>query len=509
MRAAQVSLQDVMEAIGKSNLNVGGKVIEENGMEFVVRGLGLIQSVGDIESIVLIERNGTPIYLRDVATVQIGGDFRRGALDVDGKEVVGGIVVMRTGENAMEVIRRVKAKIAQISTRLPAGVQIKSFYDRSELVDRTIDTLKHALTEEVILVTLAHIIFLFHFRSILIVTIPLPVSILMSFILMKQFGITSNIMSLSGIAIAIGVLVDAAIVMTENVIRHCEHAEEKKGARLNAAETLQVTLDASHQVGRPIFFAMVIIILAFVPVFSLTGQEGKLFHPLAFTKTFSMVGATILSVTLVPVLCSLLIGGKIRGEEANPVMRALVSVYRPMLGWALRHRALTLGMAVLVVAGAVALIPRIGKEFMLPLNEGDLMFMPISDPAISLPQAIAVTQKQNEAIQNVPEVASVVAKISRAATSTDPAPVNMTETIVSLKPESAWRPGMTREKLIAELDQATTLPGVSNIWTQPIINRINMLTTGIRSEVGVKIFGHDLNALQERAQAVAEALKKI
>jgi len=271
----------------------------------------------------------------------------------------------------------------------------------------------------------------------------------------------------------------------------------------------ETVLDATRLVGRPIFFSMAIIILAFIPVFALTGQEGKLFHPLAFTKTFSMVGATMLAVTLVPVLCSLLIGGKIRGEESNLIMRPLVWLYRPLLDFALRHRAITLGIAVLTVAGALALVPRIGKEFMPPLNEGDLMFMPVTDPAISLTQAIEIVKTQNAAIGKFPEVASVVAKIARADTSTDPAPVNMTETIVSLKPESAWRPGMTREKLIGEMDAATTLPGVSNIWTQPIINRINMLTTGIRSEVGVKVFGNDLQALQERAAAVADALRKI
>src|SRR5881396_1664150 len=387
---------------------------------------------------------------------------------------------MRTGENAMNVIQLVKDKIAQISPGLPPGVSIKSFYDRSELIRRTIDTLKGALTEEIILVTLAHIIFLWHFRSILIVTFPLPVSILISFMLMKQFGITSNIMSLAGIAIAIGVLVDAAIVMTENVIRHCERAEEEKrgrppgGAqrpgdhpaavradspaalreepRLTATETLRITIEASRQVGSPIFFAMTIIILAFVPVFALAGQEGKLFHPLAFTKTFSMAGATLLSVTLVPVLCTLFIGGTIRGESSNPIMRPLVWAYRPVLVFALRQRGLTLAVAALIVAGAFVLVPRIGREFMPPLNEGDLMFMPVTDPAISLTQAIEITKTQNRAIKTFPEVASVVAKISRAETSTDPAPVNMTETIVNLKPEAAWRPGMTREKLIGELD---------------------------------------------------------
>ena len=304
-----------MTAVQNANLNVGGKIVEENGAEFVLRGIGLVTSPEDLELVTVKAMEGTPIYLKDIATVQIGGDFRRGALDLNGHEAVGGTVVMRTGENAKAVIERVKEKIAQIAPSLPPGVSIKPFYDRSELIDRTIDTLKHALVEEIILVTLAHIIFLWHFRSILIVTLPLPISILISFLLMKEFGITSNIMSLTGIAIAIGVLVDAAIVVTENVIRHCEKAEEEKGGALTAGETWQTTLAACKQVGRPIFFAMAIIILAFVPVFALTGQEGKLFHPLAFTKTFAMIGSTLLAVTLVPVLCSLLVRGPFHAEE--------------------------------------------------------------------------------------------------------------------------------------------------------------------------------------------------
>ncbi|MGO9537064.1 MAG: efflux RND transporter permease subunit, partial [Limisphaerales bacterium] len=327
MRQLGVTLQMVMDAVRQSNLNVGGKIIEENGMEFVVRGLGLVNSNADLENIVLQLNNGTPVYLKDVARIQMGGDFRRGALDVDGREVVGGVVVMRTGENAMAVIKAVKEKIARISSGLPPGVSIKPFYDRSELIERTIDTLKHALTEEIILVTLTVIIFLGHWRSILIVALPLPLSILMAFILMNHFGISSNIMSLAGIAIAIGVLVDAGIVMTENVVRHAESAEKEKGHRLNGAEIMDVTLAAAQQVGRPIFFAMVIIILAFIPVFSLTGQEGKLFHPLAFTKTFAMAGSTVLAITLVPALCAALIRGPFQAEENNLLMRVLLGIY--------------------------------------------------------------------------------------------------------------------------------------------------------------------------------------
>src|SRR5213080_1131300 len=470
LRAFKIPLSAVVDAVMRSNRNVGGNVVEASGTWSVVRGLGLIASVRDVEDIVV------------------------------------GVVVARYGVSTVDVINRVKEKITALQAGLPAGVKIVSFYDRSALIERAVSTLKRALIEETIVVTIVNIVFLLHLRSVLIVIIPLPLPVLTAFLFMRYLGITSNIMSLAGIAIAIGVLVDAGIVVTENAFRFIE----KRGVNTrNRRRVTETVLEATRLVGRPIFFSLAIIILAFLPVFALAGQEGKLFHPLAFTKTFSMIGATILSVTLVPVLCSLLIGDLVRGEEHNPVMRPLVWLYRPVLDFALRHRVATLAVAVLVVAGAAALVPRIGTEFMPPLNEGDLMFMPVTDPAIGLGQAIEITRKQNEAIQKFPEVASVVAKIARADTSTDPAPVNMTETVVSLKPEREWRPGMTREKLIGQLDEATTLPGVSNIWTQPIINRINMLTTGIRSEVGVKVFGNDLNALQERARVIADVLRPI
>ena len=545
MRTAGVSLQEVMEAVGQSNLNVGGKVIEENGLEFVVRGLGLINSTADLEATVLKQREGTPIYLRDVATVQVGGDFRRGALDVAGREAVGGIVVMRTGENAHAVIQQVKEKIAQIAPSLPPGVSIKPFYDRSELIDRTINTLKHALTEEIILVTLAHIIFLFHFRSILIVTFPLPVSILISFILMRQFGITSNIMSLSGIAIAIGVLVDAAIVLTENVIRQCEEAERRKGeaisnqcsvisdpsstptsdprdqklitaplitdyCRLTPAETLAVTLKAAQQVGRPIFFAMAIIILAFVPVFALTGQEGKLFHPLAFTKTFAMIGSTLLAVTIVPVLCSVLVRGPFHREEENVVMRWLLRLYEPVLDWALRHRKTVLGMALAMLAGAGFLATRMGSEFMPPLNEGSLLFMPVLLPQTSLTEVKRIMAWQDEVISKMPEVASVAGKLGRAETATDPAPVEMIETTIMLRPESEWPAGMTKDRIVEKLmGQLTNIPGYVPGFLQPIENRILMLSTGIRAQVGIKILGDNLDDLQAKAFEIERVVREI
>jgi copper/silver efflux system protein len=506
LRAYKIPLSTVVDAVMRSNRNVGGNVVEASGTWSVVRGLGLIENTRDLEDIVVAADNGVPIFVRQVATVKIGEAFRAAALVKGADEAVGGVIVARYGVSTVDVIKRVKEKIRALQAGLPPGVTIVPFYDRSALIERSVQTLRRALIEETIVVTLINILFLLHFRSVLIVTLPLPLAVLTAFLFMRYLGISSNIMSLAGIAIAIGVLVDAAIVVTENAFRFMERRGVNPRNRLRVTETV---LEATRLVGRPIFFSMAIIILAFIPVFALTGQEGKLFHPLAFTKTFSMVGATLLSVTLVPVLCSLLIGGTIRGEQRNPIMRPLVWLYRPVLDFALRHRVITVGIAVVAVAGALALVPRIGKEFMPPLNEGDLMFMPVTDPSISLPQAIEIVKKQNAEIQKFPEVATVVAKIARADTSTDPAPVNMTEAIVSLKPESQWRSGMTREKLISEMDAAATLPGVSNIWTQPIINRINMLTTGIRSEVGVKVFGTDLRVLQERASAVADALRKI
>jgi Cu(I)/Ag(I) efflux system membrane protein CusA/SilA len=506
LRAFRIPFSAVVDAVMRSNRNVGGNVIEANGTWTVIRGLGLIERLSDIEQIVIGTENGIPIFVRQVAAVQVGDAFRASALVKGTAEAVGGVVVARYGVSTIDVINRIKEKITALAAGLPPGVTIVPFYDRSDLIARAVDTLKHALLEETLIVTLAHIVFLLHLRSVLIVTLPLPLAVLITFLGMRYLGISANIMSLAGIAIAIGVLVDAAIVVTENAFRFLEQRRVDARDRRAVAATVR---EATRLVGRPIFFSMAIILLAFLPVFALTGQEGKLFHPLAFTKTFAVAGATLLSVTLVPVLCTLLLGGTMHSESANPVMRPLVWLYRPLLRWALQHRLLTIGAAVLVFAGALSLVPRIGREFMPPLNEGDLMFMPITDPAISLPQAIAIVKQQNAAIQSIPEVATVVAKIARADTSTDPAPLNMTETVVHLKPSSQWRPGMTREKLIGELDAATTMPGVANIWTQPIINRINMLTTGIRSEVGVKIFGHDLAAREERARVIAEVLRRI
>jgi len=506
LRTYNVPLGAVVSAVRGSNLNVGGNVLESNGAWLIVRGVGLIQSVEDVKRIVVGAANGVPVYVEQVANVQIGNAFRVASLVKGSKEAVGGVVVARTGVNTKELIDAVKARIAQIAPGLPHGVTLVPFYDRSDLIEQTVDTLRTALIEEIALVTLAHVVFLMHLRSILIVTIPLPLAVLMSFLGMYYAGISSNIMSLAGIAIAIGVLVDAGIVVTENAFRYIEERGVDQRDRRRVWETV---LDSTRLVGRPVFFSMAIILLAFIPVFALTGQEGKLFHPLALAKTFAVLAATLSAVTLVPVLCTLLLRGKLHAEEANPVMRLLRRVYRPVLRGALGHRALTLTAAVVLFIGALLLARGIGSEFMPALNEGDLMFMPIADPSISLEENTQIAARQNAALMKFPEVEGVVAKVGRADTSTDPAPLNMTETIVHLRPKDQWRSGMTLDRLRAEMGEAVQLPGVSNIWTMPIINRIDMLTTGIRSEVGIKLFGTDLTVLEELARKVAETVRRV
>jgi copper/silver efflux system protein len=504
LRSYALPLGTVVRAVMASNSNVGGNVVSQNGSWSIVRGLGLIANLDDIRNIVVASHNGTPVFVKDLGTVQIGDAFRTAALVKNSSEVVGGVIVARTGENTKEVIDRVKEKIRQIEPGLPEGVRIVSFYDRSELIEATVATLRHALIEEIILVTLAHVIFLMHFRSILIVTLPLPLAVLCSFLLMHYAHVTSNVMSLAGIAIAIGVLVDAGIVVTENAFRHLEGVDTH-----DRAKVLETVLRATKLVGRPTFFSMAIIVLAFVPVFALTGQEGKLFHPLAFAKTFAMASATAIALTLTPILCTLLLRGKFHSEDQNPVMRFLQHLYRPALSWALDHRRITLGLALAFFAGALVLASGIGSEFMPPLNEGDIMFMPIADASIALSQNTEYAKRQDEVLSRFPEVAYVAAKVARAETSTDPAGLNMTETIVHLKPRDQWRPGMTIPKLKSEMDRAVSLPGVANIWTQPIINRIDMLTTGIRSEIGVKVFGADLTVLEGKAREIADVVRTV
>ena len=506
LRQYRLPLSAVVSAVRESNLNVGGNVLESNGAWLIVRGMGLIASVDDVKKIVIGASDGTPAFVEQVANVQVGNAFRVASLVKGVNEAVGGVVVARTGVNTKALIDAIKARIAQIEPGLPQGVTIVPFYDRSNLIEQAADTLRKALVEEVVLVTLAHVVFLMHLRSILIVTIPLPLAVLISFLGMYYAGISSNIMSLAGIAIAIGILVDAGIVVTENAFRFMEQRGVDPRDRDRVWETV---LESTRLVGRPVFFSMAIIVLAFIPVFALTGQEGKLFHPLAFTKTFAVLAATVVSVTLVPVLCSLLLGGKFHREDDNPVMRVLRRLYRPALEAALSFRAITAAVAGLLFVGALLVARGIGTEFMPVLNEGDLMFMPIADPSISLEENTKIAAKQNAVLQSFPEIAFAVAKVARADTSTDPAPLNMTETIVHLKPKDQWRPGMTLDQLRAEMGRALQMPGVSNIWTMPIINRIDMLTTGIRSEVGVKIFGTDLARLEVLAREVADAIRTV
>lgn len=507
LRAYNLPLSTVVEAVSRSNNNVGGNVVEQAGEWAVVRGIGLVESVADVENIVVGSQNGTPIYVRSLGEVELGNAFRTGALDKNGKETVGGVVIMRYGVSALEAIENIKQKIEEIKPGLPPGVELVPFYDRTDLINRTADTLKEALIEELILVTLVNLIFLAHFRSILIVTVPLPLAALVSFLFMYFFGITSNIMSLAGIAIAVSDLVDAGIVVTENAYR----ALEQEGVDItnNRERVWEIIKEATKTIGRPIFSSTAIIIVAFFPVFALTGQEGKLFHPLAYTKTFAMIAAAFMAVTLVPVLCGYLLGGKLRPEEWNPIMRFLRNIYKPVLVAALRNRPATVLIALTFFAGAMFVATKIGSEFMPPLNEGDLLYMPVTDPAISIDEALRIMSRQDEILKSFPEVEWAVGKAGRAETSTDPSPINMNETIIHLKPEDEWRDGMTREKLVSEMDAALRMPGVTNIWTQPIINRIEMLATGIRSQVGIKIFGNDLDTLEETAQHIAAVVKDV
>ncbi len=529
LKQFNVTLGDVMDAVARSNRNVGGKTVEENGAEYIVRGLGLVQSEADLEIIPVQARGGKPLYLGDVAHVRIGGDFRRGALDVNGREVVGGIVIMRYGGNAFQVIADVKARLAALAPGLPPGVTVASTYDRSGLIERAIDTLKHALTEEILLVTLMHILFLFHFRSILVVTLPLPAAILISFILMDRFGIPSHIMSLTGIAISIGVLVDAGIVMTENVIRHCEKAEDALGRRLTPPEVFSETLAAATQVGRPMFFSMMIIILAFVPVFLLTGQEGKLFHPLAYTKSFALLGAVLLAITAVPVFCTLLVRGPFKPESENWLMKNLLRVYDPVLDWALGHRRTVLGLAFALLGFSLIVafgLPRVvndrlpvsvarhtqgfGNEFMPTLQEGSLLFMPVLLPATSLTEVKRIMAWQDKVISQHPAVLSVAGKLGRAETATDPAPVEMIETTIMLRPPEEWPKGLTKQQIIADLSaRLMNVPGYAPGFLQPIENRVLMTSTGIRAQVGVKIFGDNLDALQAKAFEVERVINRV
>ncbi|HEX3729803.1 MAG TPA: CusA/CzcA family heavy metal efflux RND transporter, partial [Opitutaceae bacterium] len=474
---------------------------------YFVRGRGYLRSVADIEGIPLAVVNGTPVRVRDVGRVHLGPALRRGAAELDGKgEVVGGIVVMRYGENALAVISGIKAKLKELGPSLPAGVRIVPTYDRSQLIDASIATLREKLIEESLVVAVVCLIFLWHVRSSLVAIITLPIAVLLAFLPMYRLGLTSNIMSLGGIAIAIGAMVDAAIIMIENAHKQLEHFRGEHGRDPSRAERREVIIAAARSVGRPLFFSLLVITVSFVPVFSLTAQEGRLFRPLAFTKTFAMGSAAILGVTLVPVLMLLLIRGKIVPEERNPVNRLLIWAYRPFAHLVLRFRWLTVAAAVLVLALTVIPFRRLGQEFMPPLNEGTLLFMPTAVPGMSIGEATRVLQLQDRLIKSIPEVATVFGKAGQADTPTDPAPLSMFETVVSLKPREQWRPGMTWERIIAEMNAKLKTPGMANIFWMPIQTRTEMLTTGFRSVLGVKVFGPDLETIQTLGVQIERAL---
>jgi len=507
LRAHQVSLRDLFSAVQRSNVNVGAKVLEQGGRELIVRGLGLLESPQDIENVVLGARNGTPVYLRNVAKVQVGPEFRRGFLVTgSGDEAVGGVVVARLGVSSIEVLDGIKRKIKEIEPGLPPGVKIVPFYDRSELIHATMATLRRTLLEEAAIVAVVVGVFLLHVGSIVTILVSLPVGVLVAFLLMYYMGISANITSLGGIAIAVGVMVDAGLVIVENIYRH--FAEKQQ--RGEPIDYVHDTMLAAKEVGRPIFFSMVIIILAFVPVFALQATEGKLFRPLAWTKNLSMAAAAFLSITLLPVLATVLVRARrFHPLERNPLTRLAIRTYMPIARGALTHKLTVVLLALVVLVGSFALLPSIGQEFMPPLEEGTALWMPEMLPGISLSQSLDVLRRQCQMVSRAPEVAKVVCKAGRAETSTDPTGISTGDSIITWKPPEQWRPGLTKERLIEELDAATRMPGVTNIWTMPIIDRIQMLSTGIPTDVGVKIFGSDLRVLERLGLAVEDAVKGV
>ncbi|MBI2277150.1 MAG: efflux RND transporter permease subunit [Dechloromonas sp.] len=498
-----IPLMRVAEVIRNSNRDVGGRTLEMAETEYMVRGRGYLRGKGDIENLVLKAQNGTPVRVADIGRVELVADERRGLTELNGEgEVVSGIAMARYGQNALEVIHNLKAKVAEIGAGLPEGVTIQAVYDRSELIHRAIDTLKRTLAEESLIVALVCVVFLLHLRSALVAIIMLPVGILAAFIGMRAIGINSNIMSLGGIAIAVGAMIDAAIVMIENAHKHLE--------RLKPGESRsEAMIAACKEVGPALFFSLLIITVSFLPVFTLEAQEGRLFAPLAWTKTFAMAAAAFLSVTLVPVLMLLFIRGHIRPEAENPVNRVLIRLYRPIIAGVMQWKKATIAAAVLVLAISIIPASRLGSEFMPTLNEGTLFYMPTTLPGLSVTKAAELLQTQDKIIKSFPEVASVFGKAGRAQTATDPAPLEMFETVINLKPESEWRPGLTTDKLIAEMDKALQFPGVANSWTMPIKARIDMLSTGIRTPIGIKVFGKDLVEMERLAKEIESVVKAV
>ena len=504
LRAYNISISKIRDAVRMSNNDVGGRLLEVAEKEFMIRGLGYIESLDDIRQIALgVDGNGTPILVDDVARVGLGPEMRRGIADWNGEgETVGGIVVVRYGADTRQVITDVKARLEQIKPGLPKGVEILVAYDRTALIERAVDSLKNALFQQFLIVGLVCILFLAHFRSGLVAIMTLPVGILMAFIAIHLQGLNVNIMSLGGIAVAIGTMVDGGIVLVENAHKHLERDRGKK-------PHWQIVLESSKEVGPSLFFSLLVITVSFLPVFALEAQEGRLFKPLAFTKTYSMAASAFLAVTLVPVLVGYWVRGRIRPEKRNPLNRLLIAVYRPVLEVVFRLRWPVLVLIVLLLAVTVIPYGRLGSEFMPPLWEGDLLYMPITLPGLSITKAREVLQQTDKIIKTFPEVESVFGKIGRAETATDPAPLSMVETTIILKPESEWREGLTPEKLIDEMNAATQIPGLTNAWTMPIKTRIDMLSTGIKTPVGIKIGGPDLNELERIGKQVEDVVRDV
>ncbi len=503
LRAYGIPITKITEAVRNSNRDVGGRSVEFSGRDFMIKGLGYISSIEDIKNTVVdFDDRGVPVLIGDVASVETGPSMRRGIADLNGDgETVGGIIVMRYGENALEVIERVKAKAEELKNTLPEGVELVPVYDRSELIINSIKTLRDKLIEEIIIVSLVCVVFLFHFRSALVAIITLPVAIIMSFVMFRHLGITSNVMSLGGIAIAIGAMVDAAIVMVENAHKQLEHNPN--------ADRVETIINAAKKVGAPLFFSLLIITVSFLPVFTLESQEGRLFKPLAYTKTFAMLFASFLSVTLVPALMVMFIKGKILAEDKNPVTKVLVFLYRPFVHLALRFRYAVIVLSIIAVAASYPVVKKLGSEFMPTLNEGTVFYMPTTLPGISAAEAAKSLQTQNRLIKSVPEVETVFGKAGNAMSATDPAGLSMAETVITLKPESEWREGMTWDKIIEELNSKVQVAGWVNSWTMPIKARIDMLSTGIKTPVGIKIYGADPVILQETGQKLEEVLKTV
>ena len=510
MRALGITQGTVMEALQKANQASGGSVVEMAEAEYMVRSRGFLKSLDDFRTLPLALSGATPVLLRDVATVQVGPEMRRGIAELDGQgEVTGGVVVMRSGKNARTTIEAVKTKLAALKPSLPAGVEVVETYDRSKLIDRSVENLREKLLEEFLVVALVCAVFLFHLRSAFVAVVTLPVGVLAAFVVMHWQGVSANILSLGGIAIALGAMVDAAIVLIENAHKHLEAFEIEHGRQPTVAERWTLVTEASIEVGPALFFSLLVITLSFIPVFTLEAQEGRLFSPLAFTKTYAMAAAAGLSVTLVPVLMGYLIRGRIPHEASNPINRFLMAVYRPALEAVLRFPKTTLAIAGLLLVLTAIPVLRLGGEFMPPLDEGDLLYMPSALPGLSISKASELLQQTDRLIKTVPEVVRVFGKAGRADTATDPAPLEMFETTIQFKPRDEWRLGMTPDKLVEELDRVVKVPGLSNVWVPPIRNRIDMLATGIKSPVGIKVAGTDLATIDKLTTQIEAAVKAV